>query len=159
MSEITELTELTEKLKSEGEKFVEIFSALTDEQWQAEVYAEGETWTVRNILAHFVTAERGLIRLFESIRTGGAGAADDFSIDRYNATQQQKTKDLTSAEALEQYKKARADTIAWVSSLKDEELEIKGRHPFIGETTLREMAKAIYVHNQMHYHDMKKALR
>jgi uncharacterized damage-inducible protein DinB len=155
---MSEITELADKLKSEGDKFVQIFSALTDEQWMSEVYTEGETWTVRNILSHFVTSERGLVKLFEQIRTGGAGSPGDFSIDRFNASQQQKTKDFTPAELLEQYKQVRADSVAWVSGLKDEELEIKGRHPFLGETIIREMVKMLYLHNQLHYRDLKKVL-
>ncbi len=156
---MSEIDELTAKLKSEGDKFFEMFSSLSDEQWSAEVYTEGETWTMKHILSHFVTSERGLIKLFESIRQGGAGASGDFSIDRYNASQQEKTKNLSPAELLEQYKQVRAEAIAWVSALKLEELEIKGRHPYLGETTLREMIKMLYLHNQIHYRDFKKILK
>ena len=154
-----ETNELAEKLKAEGDKFVDYFSGLNESQWGQEVYTEGEMWTVRNVLSHFVTSERGLVKLFEQIRQGGIGAADDFSIDRYNASQQAKTRELTPAELLEQYKEVRANSIAWVSSLKDEELEIKGRHPFLGETVIREMVKMLYLHNQLHYRDLKKALK
>jgi uncharacterized damage-inducible protein DinB len=156
---MSEALELAEKLKTEGEKFIRIFSDLTDDQWQAQVYTEGETWTIRNVLSHFVTSERGLVKLFEQIRQGGTGAADDFSIDRYNAAQQEKTKDLTPAEFLEQYKAVRANSVNWVLALKEEELEIKGRHPFLGETILREMIKMLYLHNQIHYRDLKKVLK
>jgi hypothetical protein len=155
---MSELTDLAEKLKTEGDKFVGIFSNLTDDQWKTEVYTEGELWTIRNILSHFVTAERGLLRLFESIRQGGSGVGDDFSIDRYNASQQEKTKDLSVTELLEKYKSVRAETISWVSGLKESDLDLTGRHPFLGETVLREMLKAIYVHNQLHYRDFKKVL-
>jgi hypothetical protein len=155
---MSETLELAERLKSEGDKFVRIFSELTDDQWRAEVYTEGEVWAVRNVLSHFVTSERGLVKLFESIRLGGSGAADDFSIDRYNSSQQEKTKDLTPAELIEQYKEVRANSVSWVSSLKDEELEVKGRHPFLGETVLREMIKMLYLHNQIHYRDLKKVI-
>lgn len=156
---MSETTELAEKLKSEGEKFVTFFSGLTEEQWNSSVYTEGEKWTLRNVLAHFVTSERGLVKLFERIRTTGEGSAEDFSIDRYNASQQQKTKELTHAELLEQYKQIRADTVAWVSGLKNEDLEIKGRHPFLGETVIREMIKMLYIHNQTHYRDVKRAMK
>ena len=155
---MSELTDLAEKLKSEGERFVAIFSALTDAQWQTDVYTEGSVWTVRNVLSHFVTSERGLVRLFEQIRQGGAGAADDFSIDRYNASQQEKTKELTPLELLEQYKSVRADSVTWVLRLQESDLEIAGRHPFLGQTTIREMVKMLYLHNQIHYRDLKKAL-
>ncbi len=156
---MTETTELAEKLRIEGDKFIEFFSGLTDAQWKAEVYTEGATWSVRNVLSHFVTSERGLLKLFEQIRQGGAGSSDDFSIDRYNAAQQEKTRNLEPTELLEQYKSVRANSIAWVSGLKAEELEIRGRHPFMGQTVLREMIKMLYLHNQLHYRDIRKALK
>ena len=156
---MSEVNVIAEKLRSEGEKFVGIFSALTDEQWQTEVYTEGTTWTIRNVLSHFVTSERGLVKLFEQIRQGGSGAADDFSIDRYNESQQKKTQDLPVAELIELYKSTRAETVTWVSGLKESELEIVGRHPFLEQTTLREMVKMLYIHNQVHYRDLKKVLK
>lgn len=156
---MSEATELAEKLKTEGERMAAFFSELTADQWENEVYTEGTTWSIRNVLSHFVTSERGLVKLFERIRTSGEGAADDFSIDRYNASQQEKTKDLTPVELLEQYKQVRAESVAWVSGLKDEELEIQGRHPFLGETIIREMVKMLYLHNQLHYRDVKRALK
>ena len=156
---MSEITELVQKLGLEGEKIHVIFSALTDDQWNAEVYTEGTTWRIRHILSHLVTSERGLIKLFEQIRLGGEGASTDFSIDRYNAAQQARSKDLTPSEILAQYKEVRANSIAWVSGLKAEELEIKGRHPFLNVTTIREMIKMLYIHNQTHYRDMKKALK
>lgn len=156
---MSELNELADKLRSEGEKFFALFAGLTDDQWQMQVYTEGETWTIRNVLSHFVTSERGLVRLFERIRLTGEGASDDFSIDRYNASQQEKTKDLSPQELLEQYKAIRADSIAWTLSLDEADLEKQGRHPFLGMTSLREMIKMLYLHNQIHYRDMKKVLK
>jgi len=156
---MSEITELAEKLKTEGERFVSIFSGLTEEQWSQEVYTEGTTWTIRNVLAHFVTAERALVKLFEQIRQGGPGAADDFSIDRYNAAMQARTQELTPQELLEQYKQVRANSVAWVAGLQENELEIIGRHPFLEVTTIREMIKLLYIHNQTHYRDMKKAIK
>ena len=156
---MSELNQLADKLESEGEKFYALFAGLNDDQWQAEVYTEGETWTLRNVLAHFVTSERGLVKLFERIRQTGEGSADDFSIDRYNAAQQQKTKELSPQELLEQYKAVRADSVAWTLSISELDLEKQGRHPFIGMTAIREMIKMLYLHNQLHYRDMKKVLK
>lgn len=156
---MSETAELAEKLKIEGERMLQFFSELSESDWAKEVYTEGTTWSIRNVLSHYVTSERGLIKLFESIRQGGTGAADDFSIDRYNAAQQEKTKEFTPAELLAQYKEVRAHSVAWVAGLKDEELEIKGRHPFLNETVIREMIKMLYIHNQLHYRDVKKSLK
>ncbi|MCB0100456.1 MAG: DinB family protein [Anaerolineales bacterium] len=156
---MSEIAELAEKLKIEGERMYAFFADLTDDQWDKEVYTEGTTWSIRNVLSHYVTSERGLVQLFERIRATGEGAADDFSIDRYNASQQEKTKDLLPADLLEQYKQVRAESIRWVGGLKDEELDIQGRHPFLGETVIREMVKMLYLHNQLHYRDVKRALK
>ena len=147
---------LAERLKKEGGKVVTYFSILTDEQWGTEVYTEGETWTVRNVLAHFVTSERGLHKLFDSVLKGGLGASDEFSIDRYNARQQEKTKDLTPAELLEQFADVRADLVEWVSMRSQEDLAIEGRHPYMGQVNLGEMLKMIYLHNQIHFREFRK---
>jgi len=152
-------TELAEKLKSEGEKILSIFASLTDEQWQSEVYTEGATWTIRNLLSHFVTSERGLLNLFERIRRGGEGTSEDFSIDRYNAAMQERTKEITPQELLEQYKAIRAESVAWTSTLSADDLEKRGRHPFLGMTTIREMLKMLYIHNLTHFRDMKKVIK
>jgi hypothetical protein len=147
---------LAERLKKEGEKTLAYFAALPGEQWNAEVYTEGETWTIRNVLAHFVTSERGLLKLFERIRQGGSGVSDDFSIDHYNARQQEKTRELSSEELLEQFAEVRAHTVKWTSKLSQEELALEGRHPFMGQVGLGEMLKMIYLHNQLHFRDIRK---
>jgi len=149
---------LARRLENEGAKVIETFNALTDEQWRVEVYTEGQTWTIRHVLAHFVTSERGLLKLFKSIREGGLGASEDFSIDYYNARQQKKTKDLTPRELLEQYSEVRADSVKWVSRLSEEDLAIEGRHPFLGQVPLVEMLKMLYLHNQIHFRDFRKLL-
>ena len=147
---------LAERLQKEGQKVIDYFSVLTDKQWKTEVYTEGDTWTLCNIMAHFVTSERGLLKLFEAIRQGGPGASDDFSIDHYNARQQEKTKDLKPGELLAQFVDVRGDTVKWVSGLSEEDLAKEGRHPYLGQVQLVEMIKMIYVHNQIHFRDFRK---
>lgn len=156
---MSEIIDLAEKLKSEGDRFVSMFSRLTDDQWDQEVYTEGTTWTIRNVLAHFVTSERGLLKLFERIRQGGEGSPDDFSIDRYNAAMQARTKESSPQELIEQYKEVRAHAIQWVSGLTESELEMTGRHPFLGHSAIRDMIKMLYIHNLDHFRDMKKVLK
>lgn len=156
---MSEVTDLADKLKAEGEKMIDIFGGFTDDQWAQEIYTEDTTWTIRNVLSHFVTSERGLLKLFEQIRQGGPGAADDFSIDRYNAAMQERSKELSPAELIEQYKQVRDHSVTWVSGLKPEELEIIGRHPFLQMTTIREMIKMLYIHNMTHYRDIKKSIK
>jgi hypothetical protein len=149
---------LAERLRKEGEKVVAYFSALSEEQMQTEVYTEGDIWTVRNVLAHFVTSERGLLKLFERIRQGGPGSPEDFSIDHYNARQQQKTKNLTTQDLLGQFREVRANSVMWVTGLSEEDLVKEGRHPFLGQVQLVEMVKMLYLHNQIHFRDFRKVV-
>ena len=149
---------LADKLRYEGEKIVKYLESLGDEQWKIEIYTEGTVWTIRNILAHLMTSERAFVRLFENIRQGKMGVSDDFVIDRYNASQQKKTKVLGSQELLQLFKSVRGDMIAWVLLVSDSDLEKIGRHPFLGQTTLREMIKMVYLHNQIHIRDIKNGI-
>lgn len=156
---MSETMELAQKLRSEGEKFAALFGDLTDDQWTKKVYTEGAGWSIQNILAHLMMSEGSLLRMFEGIRQGSEGVSEDFGIDRYNAHQQEKAKGLTPFELLEKYKSTRSKTVEWVTSLSDSDLERNGRHPFLGVTTLREMIKMIYIHNQTHYRDLRKVLK
>ena len=150
---------LAEKLREEGSKLADFLSGLAEREWNVEVYTEEATWTVKSILAHLVTAERSFLPLFEGIRNGGPGVAEDFSIDRYNARQQDKTRGLEPTVLLEAYRSTRDEMIALVQGLGAEELEQRGRHPYLGVTTLREMVKLVYLHNQIHYRDVRRALK
>jgi hypothetical protein len=149
---------LAERLKKEGGKVVAYFAALTDEEWNNKVYTDGDTWTVRNVLAHFVTSERGLHKLFKRVLEEGVGVSDDFSIDYYNARQQEKVKHLTPDELLEQFTDVRGDLVKWVSKRSQDDLAVEGRHPYMGQVNLGEMLKMIYLHNQLHIRDFRKLI-
>jgi hypothetical protein len=149
---------LVERLRVEGEKAFAFFDGLSPEQWQFSVYAEGELWTVRNVLSHYVTAEKGFVRIFNEILTGGTGVTEDFDIDRYNASQQKKTMDLTEDQLLAMFKEIRSQMILLVASMSNEDLLRQGRHPYLGYTTLGEMIKMVYRHNQIHFRDLRKIL-
>ena len=146
---------LAKRLRSEGEKMTAFFAELSDADWNQTVYTEGETWTIRNVLVHFVTAEQGFLKLFPEIVAGGEGASEDFDIDRYNARQQEKAQELSIEELLLKYQDVREKMATWVESLSAADLAKEGRHPFLGKTTVEEMVKLVYRHNQIHYRDMR----
>ena len=78
------------------------------------------------------------------------------ALEEFNARQQEKTRDLTPQELLEQYVDVRANTVKWVLDLSQEDLAIEGRHPFMGQVQLVEMLKMLYLHNQLHFRDFRK---
>ena len=154
-----EVAELAAKLESEGERLRAFFAGLDGDQWQIEVYTEGTVWTIRDIVAHLMTAERAFAILFERIRRGGSGVTEDFAVDRYNASQQHSTKDSSPSDLLQSFGLARVALVKWLSGLAEEELDRKGRHPHLGVTGLREMIKMVYIHSQLHYRDVRRVLR
>ena len=147
---------LVERLNADGEKMAGFFAGLKPEDWSRPVYGEGEGWTVRDVLAHFVSVERSFLRLFENVLAGGSGAPDDFSIDRFNNAEVAGMAGADPQALLSDYRAARAAMAAWVRARKPEELEIRGRHPFLGPTSLADMIKMVYRHNQIHLRDLRR---
>lgn len=156
---MSDLSDLAARLSAEGQKFLDYVLTFQEHDWSKPVYSEeDQTWDVRMALAHLVTSERGLVALFETIRQGAPGASEAFSIDRYNADQQEKTRSLTPGQLLGEFRAVREDTVAWVLRLQPHELEISGRHPFLGQSVLREMIKMLVLHQKLHTRDIQKAL-
>jgi hypothetical protein len=149
---------LAERLKSEGEKVTAFFTSLLPEQWQTIVYTEGGEWTVRSVLAHYVSAEREFLNLFSNVRDGGEGVGIDFNVNEYNSRQHEKMKELSSAELLTRFGDGRNKMTTFVSNLSESDLQKQGRHPALGVSSLAEMIKMVYRHNQIHYRDIRKIL-
>ena len=78
--------ELAARLRKGASKTAEILGGLSDEQWEMVLYEGPPSWTVRDLLAHFLSAEEGLLRIAQDIAAGGPGATEDF--DEYNASEQ-----------------------------------------------------------------------
>lgn len=149
---------LVGRLRSEGDKALEFWNNLKPTQWEVEIYSDGEVWTIRNLLVHFVTAEKGFLNIFSDIINGGSGVREDFDIDRYNSSQQKKNIDFSTAELIDEFRVVREEMIYFVMGLTDADLLKVGRHPFLGQVALLEMVKLIYRHNQLHLRDVRKLL-
>lgn len=149
---------LVDRLRSEGEKTAARFAALGGQDWALPVYTDGATWTVRSLLAHFVSSERAMCRLIQNVADGGPGAAEDFDIDRFNASEQNKIRELAPPELLNRFGAARGETIACVAQLTGADLQKQGRHPYLGMVSLEDMIKVVYRHTQLHWRDVRQVL-
>ena len=156
MSEPKEL--IIKRLQEEHDKTVAFFRALSANDFQQQVYTTGTHWNVRNLLAHFVSAERTFAFYGKEIIAGGEGAPEDFVINEFNETQVGKMKEISAAELIQQFVSARADTITLVQSMSDADFTRVGRHPWFGKVPLGDMIKLIYRHTMIHTRDIKKAL-
>lgn len=144
---------LTARLEKGRQKTLESLSALTPAQWELQLYDE-PAWQVRNLLAHFVSAERQLLALAQDVASGGSGAAPGLDIDQNNATEQTRLESHSPAELLAMYDQARQQTVDWVRTLDAVQLDRVGRHPVLGDVNVETMITAIYGHQLFHMRDL-----
>jgi DinB superfamily len=149
---------LAERLLQEGQKTQDFFRVLELAQWDIVIYTEGMQWTVRQVLAHFVATEGAIQKLMKNILEGGPGSPSDFNIDAYNERKVAALREATPQELIGQFSHLRQKSAALVSGMTQEDLNRRGRHPFLGVTDLSEIIKLLYRHNQIHQRDVRKLL-
>lgn len=149
---------LLAKLEKGHRKTLEIFSALTPEQWDAVVYDDPHVWRVRELLAHFLSSEDALLKVAQNVAAGGPGAPPDYDYNAFNAQEQERLKGRSPRELLTALDEARQATLAWVGTLDDSALDRVGRHPALGDVTLETMITAIYGHQLLHMQDLRNCL-
>ncbi len=149
---------LVTRLEIESEKTVEFFRGLTFEQMRQTVYSDHPCWTVHQILAHFISAERAFAQLIQDVLGGGAGAPEDFDIDDFNEEDVAIVGKNEPAALLRQFEDLRRENILQVSQMSLEDLARTGRHPFLGLASLQEIIQLLYRHNQIHQRDIRRRL-
>jgi len=119
-----------------------------------QVYDDEPCWTVKQVLAHFITIEKSMQWLFNNILAGGPGSPEDFDVDRFNRTQPQKLDGLDLEALIRQYRTVRQATISIVRELPENDLDRQGRHPFHGQDTLERFIRWAYEHVRLHEKDI-----
>jgi hypothetical protein len=153
-----ELTHIRRRLSDEGEKTVAYFGSLLPGEWEQQIYQTGSEWRVREILAHFVSAERAYQKYLDDVLRGGRGAPDDMDIDEFNESEVP-TIQGSPAELIEDFKQVRIDTLKLTESLDEADLSRSANHPWFEEKEISWYLKLLYRHNTMHRMDIRKALR
>ncbi len=149
---------ISSRLAERGAETLALFRDLSADQWQAQVYEPGPAWDLRQVLCHFLSAERSFLQLFENVLGGGSGTPEDFDIDRFNAAQVGEMDDFSPKALLDQFEEARAAMVAFVARLTDADLDREGRHPYFGVDKIEKWMKLVYRHNMIHERDIRKAL-
>jgi hypothetical protein len=149
---------IADKLISEGKRTTEYFSQLKPEAWNTPAFHDGAKWDVRGIFEHLIESERTLRKLFESVVAGGAGASPDFDIDRFNREHTGRLAEVSREDLHLRFVENRKLTSDFARGLNDEQLDRRGRHPAMGDSSVEDMLKMIYLHNTMHVKDVKRSL-
>ena len=156
MSETPE--HLKNRLINEGQKSLDYFRTFSSDEWDRIIYTEGSCWTVHQVLAHFVAAEDGFHQLIEDILAGGFGTPVDFDINIYNERKVEKLIDISASNLMMRFSKVRRRTVGLVAGMDQSDLAKQGRHPFLGVSSLADIIKLIYRHNQIHIREVRKIL-
>ncbi len=148
---------LSQRLFQDGQKTIDYFRGLPKEQWERVIYTEGSQWKVREILAHFVVSEAANAQVVEDIVHGGPGAPADFKLNEFNERKVNELEGMPADVLLAQFERLRLEVCRMAAQLELADLEKRGRHPYFGIGTVKEILKLIYRHNQIHLRDIRKA--
>ena len=138
---------------------IALFKSFKPSELNVRVYEEEPFWTVKQVLAHFITIEKSMKWLFKNMLAGGPGSPEDFDIERFNRTQPPKYDGFTIDELLLKYGAVRDETISIVRGMSESDLDREGRHPFHGQGTLERFITWAYEHVSLHEKDIRKALK
>ena len=152
------LGRIRERLSSEGEKTAEFFDALTEADWDQQVYTTGSGWRVSQLLAHFISAERTFEIFIRDVLKGGPGAPRDFDIDAFNESEVPELQ-APRSELIRTYRSTRRRTLELLDEVDSTDLLKRGYHPWFGDSQLDDMLKLIYRHNIIHLRDIRRALK
>jgi hypothetical protein len=151
--------DIIDALESSLTRSIDFFRTLTPEQLSLSIYPDGGQWTAKQVLAHFITIERSMHRLFANILEGGRGTPADFDLDRFNYSQVPKLDPLTPDQLIEQFKQVRGETIEMVRAMSEADLDRRGYHAFHGDGKLERFIRWAYEHAKLHEDDIRTAIR
>ena len=146
------------ELQNNETEIINFFKDLNSDQLTMTVYPEDPHWTVRQVLAHFITIEGSMQWLFKNILAGGPGSPEDFDVDRVNRTQPKKLDGLSLDDLFDKFRSVRRGTIGVVAGMTDQDLDREGRHAFHGHGKLERFIVWAYEHARLHLNDIRKVI-
>ena len=151
--------ELVARLHKGSHKTQEILGGLTGDQWKMVLYEGPPAWTVRDLLAHFLSAEEALLHIMQDVTAGGLGAPEGLDYNAFNAQEQVRLAGSPPDRLLADLAVAREATIAWAGGLDEAALDCAGRHPALGVVPVETFLNAVYGHQLMHMRDLQALFR
>jgi hypothetical protein len=149
---------LANRLREEGDRVVEFFNNLTQDQWGMLIYPQKSNWSMHHLLAHFVSSEIGRSELIDNVYNRGNGAPNNFEIDSFNQLEVAKFSCESTDDLIIRFIQERNHLIEHVSGMTPLDLERVGNDPYLGEVALTEMIKLTYRHLQIHLRDARRCL-
>lgn len=146
------------RMMRSGESTLAFFRDLPAADWKRVIYSGDSSWTVRDVLAHFVSAEAGKLGLVQDVLAGGPGAPEDFDLDGFNAREIDSLAGTPPAELLDSFAHLRQSFVRLVAGMSDADLACIGRDPYLGLAPLADMIRLVYFHNQIHIREIRRCM-
>lgn len=148
---------LKEKLAAARARLNSILDAVGD-RWETPVYADGQGWTVRQIVIHLADADRGNNRQVMGIAEGREVIPEDFDLERYNRRLIEKKGEQSVEEARASLDQTRAELLAWLETLDEAALDRTGRHASLNIFSVEQILRIMASHERDHANDIARAL-
>lgn len=126
--------------------------------WQTQIYADGEAWTVADIVAHLIDAETALQNQIQQIVADTSALPADFDVAHWNATLSQRVETRDPQALLQKLAQVRAQTLTLMDQLPAEAWKKTGDHPVLGEITISRFFEAMTGHELMHMRDIRDVM-
>lgn len=154
-----EINHIEKRLREEGELTLAFFQSLSVNELDTLIYTGDVNWRVRDVLAHFISAERAYQRYLGEILAGGPGVPTDLDIDQFNAIEVVGFSEWEVIDLIKAYRETRDETLRMVADLQLDDLKISVVHPWSGEKDLAWFLKLLYRHQLIHIQDIKRNLK
>jgi hypothetical protein len=105
------IQDLHKKLERNKALVLRTFGKIQGDGWNQAVHEKPVVWTHRDLLAHFVSSERMLLKLSKDIAGGGRGAPEGFDYDAFNREEQETFRSYTPEALLQMFGEARDSTL------------------------------------------------
>lgn len=147
--------QLRDRLARGREAFLAAVTALDDDALARLVWADGGTWTARDLIGHVSFTEGSMLGLIRATLAGAPPQADPaFDLDRFNEGRVQRARGQELAELLARLDASRAETLALLDSVSAADLGRAAYHPVLKETTVEGIFRVIAFHERLHAKDL-----
>ena len=160
------ISQIKAKLESERARLKETIASFTRD----ELLTPHESgWSPKDLLAHLAIAEGLNVKFARAIVEHDnpvqlkivRGDFPDypharFTLDEFNAYMTDKLRAHPLDFVLSELARVRGETLAWLDTLREEQLERRGLHAVWGEQTARGMFRILALHDKMHRDDLAK---
>ena len=138
--------EIRKKLDESMSIFEGVVNSLKEDDLSVKINEGEQGWTVIEILRHVQNSENGMTKNLQSILEGGDGVPLDFDLMRYNASSNDKMKDVSTDKIKENMRVYRENTLNLLDTVKDDDWSKEGRHPSQDVFSVEKIFEIIWSH-------------